>query len=124
MIKRPTKRGFAPPRKQIEARFFQLASGAEPVRDFLKKDLGKDDCQILGQDIATVEFGWPLGMPICKPIGRGLYEVRSTISGPREVRVLFTIKGGTMVLLHAFIKKTRRTPQREIDLARKRQGDV
>ena len=77
-----------------------------------------------GKDIAKVEFGWPIGMPYCRAMGGGLWEVRSSISDGRIARVLFCMKDGTMVLLHGFIKKTRATPAADLDLARRRMKEL
>lgn len=88
------------------------------------KDQTPDDRKVIGQDIATVEFGWPVGMPTCRPMGAGLWEVRSDLSDGRISRVLFCIAHGHMVLLHAFIKKTQKTPDAELTKARKRQKKV
>lgn len=88
------------------------------MRDWLKT-LSSDDRKRIGADIKTVEFGWPVGMPVCRPLGVGIYEVRTTLSQNRIARVLFYIdKKERMVLLHGFIKKTRRTPDEELDLAK------
>ena len=112
-------------RKRIPAGFYRTSSGAEPVRRWLK-GLPAEDRRIVGVDIATVEFGWPVGMPVCSPITsrRGLWEVRSTISGGRIARVLFCIHDGRMVLLHGFIKKTQKTPVSDLELAMKRKKEV
>ena len=72
-----------------------------------------------GADIKTVEFGWPIGMPTCRPMGQGLFEVRSNLPN-RIARVLFCIEAGRMVLLHGFIKKERKTPKVDIDIAKQR----
>jgi phage-related protein len=105
--------------KRIPAIFFRTEAGREPVRDWLK-GLSTDDRKRIGEDIKTVEFGWPLGMPVCKPLGGGLFEVRSSLSHNRISRVLFYVdKRGRMVLLHGFIKKTQRTPDEDLDLARR-----
>lgn len=101
--------------KRIQAVFFRSETGAEPVRDWLKA-LHKEDRFRIGADIKTVEFGWPIGMPICKPMKHGLFEVRTSL-GNRIARTLFCIADGRMVLLHGFIKKTRKTPQSDLDLA-------
>jgi phage-related protein len=78
----------------------------------------------MGEDIKDVEFAWPLGLPLVRSLGRELWEVRSSLSHGRIARVIFCVTDGQMVLLHAFIKKTQKTPQQEIDLALKRmQGD-
>jgi phage-related protein len=101
--------------KRIQAVFFRTEKGTEPVRDWLKS-LNKEDRLAIGTDIKTVEFGWPIGMPVCRPMGAGLFEVRTTIQS-RIARVLFCIIDGKMVLLHAFIKKTQKTPKADHDLA-------
>jgi phage-related protein len=97
--------------------------GKQPVRDFIR-GLARDDRRIIGNDIATIEFGWPVGKPICAPLGLGLWEVRSSLTTNRIARVIFTLHEGQMVLLHGFIKKTQKTPQGELDLARKRMKEV
>jgi len=97
--------------------------GAEPVRDWLK-ELSPEDRRIIGFDIATAEFGWPVGMPLCRSLGKGLWEIRSTITGGRIARTFFCVNGGEMVLLHGFVKKTQKTPQSDLELARKRQREM
>ena len=88
------------------------------MRDWLKALLTEDRKRI-GEDIKTAEFGWPIGMPVCKPLGDGLYEVRTNLPKNRIARVLFYIdRKGRMVLLHGFIKKTRKTPDDDLALAR------
>jgi phage-related protein len=109
--------------KKLQARFYQTASGGEPVRVWLK-DLSSDDRKIVGKDIAKVEFGWPIGMPYCRALGKGLWEVRSELSDGRIGRVFFCIITGNMILLHAFIKKSQQTPQTELALARKRMKEI
>ncbi|HXF88577.1 MAG TPA: type II toxin-antitoxin system RelE/ParE family toxin [Xanthobacteraceae bacterium] len=109
--------------KKIAARFYATPGGARPVRDWLL-DLPREDRRIIGRDIQKVEFGWPLGMPYCRPLGHGLWEVRSDLSGGRIARVIFCIVRGEMVLLHGFEKKTQRTPRRDIDLAVKRKEEI
>lgn len=71
-----------------------------------------------------MEFSWPIGMPLCRSLGRGLWEVRSEITQGRIARTLFCIDDGRMVLLHSFIKKAQRTPQAEIELAMKRKSEI
>lgn len=109
--------------KILPACFYRNSLGNEPVRDWVK-DLDKDDRLIIGGDIKTVEFGWPIGMPTCKPLGKGLYEVRSNLSSNRIARVIFCIYEGQMVLLHGFIKKTQKTPKQDLDLALNRKSNL
>lgn len=95
----------------------------EPVRDWLRS-LSDEDRRVIGEDIATVEFGWPVGMPTCRALGDGLWEVRSTLPSKREGRVIFVVKDAQMILLHAFIKKSQKTPKADIDLALKRKKEI
>lgn len=105
--------------KTLPVRFFASTAGNEPVREFLL-DLSAEDRRAVGVQIAKVEFGWPIGMPVCRPLRDGLYEVRVGISGGRIVRVMFTIFDGEAILLHAFIKKTEKTPPQDLELSRQR----
>lgn len=109
--------------KKIYVVFYRSPSGNEPVREWLKS-LETQDRQIVGNDIKTVEYGWPIGMPVSRPLGNRLYEVRSNISDKRIARVIFTIIDDWMVLLHGFIKKSQQTPKEEIDLAIKRLKEI
>lgn len=107
------------PHKTLRAVFYRSEAGAEPVRDWLH-GLSKDDRLKVGTDIMTVEFGWPVGMPTCRPMGHGLYEVRTNLEQKRIARTLFSIEDGNMYLLHGFIKKTKTTPKADLDLAKQR----
>ena len=103
--------------KSVPAIFYRTEAGGEPVREWLK-GLSPGDRKRIGEDIKTVEFGWPVGMPVCKALGSGLYEVRTALAQNKIARVIFYIdKRGRMVLLHAFIKKTQKTPQEDLALA-------
>lgn len=65
-------------------------------------------------------------MPKCSPIKgiKGLCEVRSNISSGRIARVFFVLAGNQMVLLHGFVKKTQKTPDKELRLATARMKEV
>ncbi|OGV66484.1 MAG: hypothetical protein A3K19_23230 [Lentisphaerae bacterium RIFOXYB12_FULL_65_16] len=98
--------------------FFRTESGTEPVRKWLKSLLASHR-KAIGEDIKTVQFGWPLGMPLVEKIEPYMWEVRSHV--PDGIaRVLFTVDGDMMILLHGFIKKTRRIPPPEVATARSR----
>lgn len=103
------------PLKRIEAIFFKTERGAEPVREWLKS-LPVAERKIIGNDIGTLEFGWPIGMPLCRPLGKGVHEVRSKLP-TRIARIVFYVDGDRMVLLHGFIKKDQKTPKPDLDLA-------
>jgi len=104
--------------KRVPAIFFRTEAGGEPLRDWLK-GLSPEDRKRIGEDIKTVEFGWPIGMPVCRPLGDGIHEVRTRLAQNRIARVLFYIdREGRMVLLHGFIKKTQKTLVEDLELAR------
>ena len=106
--------------KRVQARFFLTESGREPVKDWLL-GLDRADRREVGRDLMTLEFGWPIGMPLSRPIGAGLHELRSTISGRRECRIFYYVdRFQQLILLHAFIKRSRATPKAELHLARER----
>lgn len=98
--------------------FFRIESGSEPAREWLQ-DLGAEDRKTIGEDIKTVELGWPIGMPLVRKMEPDLWEVRIDLRG-RIARVLLTVLGNQMVLLHGFIKKSQQTPQSDLKLARTR----
>lgn len=108
------------PSKRVQTVFFRTDAGGEPLRNWLKSLPLDEDRKRIGEDIKTVEFGWPIGMPACRPLGDGVYEVRTSLAQNRIARILFYIdKNGRMVLLHGFIKKTQKTPDEDLDLARR-----
>jgi len=109
--------------KMLTVHFYRSRAGADLVRDWLKS-LPAEDRQILGRNLRLVELGWPIGMPLCRPLGGGLWELRSSLSNNRIARVIFCAAQGKMVLLHGFIKKTQKTPQGDLELARVRQKEV
>lgn len=74
--------------KKLIVHFYRSLAGTEPVRDWLRR-LTVEDRQVLGRDLCLVELGWPVGMPLCRPFGGGLWELRSGLSGNRIARVLF-----------------------------------
>jgi hypothetical protein len=102
----------------LEVYFFKTEANNEPVRQWLKLLVAKDK-KLIGEDIKTIQFGWPLGMPLVKHIDGGIWEVRSKLSGG-IARVLFVLEGNSMVLVHAFMKKQQKTPKPDIDIAKLR----
>ena len=110
--------------KKLPAAFFRLTTGREPVREWLLHDLSPEDRKIVGDDIRDLEFAWPVGLPLCRPLGNGLWEVRSTLTSGKIGRVIFCVHDGKGVLLHGFIKKTQKTPKPDLDLATRRQREL
>jgi phage-related protein len=111
------------PAKRLPAKFYISSTGRNPVREWIL-ELPAGDRMTVGKDIQKVEFGWPIGRPYCAPLGDGLWEVRCDLDSNRIARVIFCLKGGHMILLHAFIKKTQKIPPQDIDLALKRKREV
>ena len=103
--------------------FFRSEAGNEPVRDWLKA-LPDGDRWVIGLDLMRVQWRWPVGMPLCRSLGGGLWEVRSSLAGNRIARVIFIAHEGELVALHAFIKKTRKTPVTDLDLASRRKKEI
>jgi phage-related protein len=109
--------------KRLPAAFYALPSGREPARDWLK-GLDLEDRKAIGEDIKDVEFSWPIGMPLCRSLGKGLWEVRSELRQGRIARVIFCVHDGQMVLLHGFMKKTQTTPKGDLELATRRMKEI
>src|SRR6476661_3246205 len=104
--------------QRLLAVFFRTDSGREPVREWLQK-LPKTERKMIGIDIMTVQFRWPLGLPLVDNLGSGIWEIRSRLAN-RIARTLFFVHEGEIILLHGFIKKTRKTPNEDRALALRR----
>jgi phage-related protein len=102
----------------LKVNFYKSDAGAEPVREWLKA-LSAADRKIIGEDIKTVQYGWPLGMPLVRKMAPNLWEVRINLEN-RIARVLFTVEDNVMVLLHGFIKKSQDTPAADLKTAMNR----
>ncbi|MBX7234003.1 MAG: type II toxin-antitoxin system RelE/ParE family toxin [Caldilineales bacterium] len=103
---------------RLRVLFYRSSAGNEPVRDWLKA-LPAEERRIIGDDLKTAQYGWPLGMPLIRKLEAGLWEVRSHLPN-RIARVIFTVDDDTMVLLHGFIKQSQKTPDSDLQLARQR----
>jgi phage-related protein len=112
-----------PQPRKIPLVFFRLGTGREPVRDWLKT-LPQSERQAIGKDLLRAQWRWPVGMPLCRPLGSGLWEVRTDLSTRRTARVLLCLHQQHLVALHGFIKKTRTTPDADLALARRRQKEL
>lgn len=104
----------------LTVRFFRTEAGKEPVREWLTA-MPREHCKVIGSEIKAVQFGWPVGMPLVRKLGNALWEMRVGL-GDTIARVLFTVVGSTMVLLHGFIKKSQKTPMFELMKARQRKA--
>lgn len=115
------KRVVREPRK-IPVVFYRTRTGSEVVRDWLRV-LDQRDRNAVGQDLMRIQYRWPVGMPLCRPLRDGLWEVRTSLPSSRIARVLFALSGDRIIVLHGFIKKTQKTPDLDMALARRRRRE-
>jgi phage-related protein len=108
---------------KIELVFYRTSNGNEPVRDWLV-ELPEANRRAVGQDLQRVQYRWPVGMPLVRPMGKGLFEVRTSLPDGTIARVLFCFHDGELYALHGFIKKTQKTPDSDLKLAQDRKKDI
>jgi phage-related protein len=111
------------PARKIPLLFFRLNNGTEPVREWLRR-LPEIERRAIGKDLLRAQWRWPAGMPLCRPMGGGLWEIRTDLATKRTARVLLCLFDGWLVALHGFIKKTRKTSDQDLQLARKRKEEL
>ena len=109
--------------KRMQAVFYRTAQGKEVVLDWLRS-LDVEDHRTIGFDLKDVEYGWPVGMPLCRSLGNGLWEMRSNLTHGKIARLIFFTYQQNLVVLHGFIKKTQKTSKGDLDLAVKRKQEV
>lgn len=112
-----------PAARKIELVFYRSGAGTEPVRDWLC-GLPEENRRAIGMDLQRVQYRWPVGMPLVRPMGKGLFEVRTDLPDRTIGRVLFCFHGGELYALQGFIKKAQKTPPSELKLARERMKEV
>lgn len=108
---------------KIPLRFYRSVAGKEPVRDWLKA-LDRGDRLEIGQDLQRVQHRWPVGMPLCRAMGDGLWELRTNLHSGTIARLIFCFHDGVLIALHGFIKKTQKTPDDELRIARRRKKET
>jgi phage-related protein len=112
-----------PRQPKFALHFYQTPSGAEPVREWLK-GLAAEERKTVGLDLMRVQWRWPVGMPLCRAMGDGLWEVRTDLPKGKTARVLFCFHKQQLIALHGFLKKTQKTPDEDLKLALKRKKDA
>jgi phage-related protein len=112
-----------PKPQKIPLIFYRTTAGNQPVREWLK-ELDEADRQAIGKDLLRAQWRWPIGMPLCRPMGNGLWEIRTDLPTKRTARVLICVYREHLIALHGFIKKTRVTPESDLATARKRQKEL
>jgi phage-related protein len=105
--------------RPLPLKMWRSPTGNEPTRDWFRS-LPDVDRKVLGFDLKKLQFAWPVGMPMVRSMGNGLWELRTSLPSRREARVLFAVDGKYIAVLHGFIKKSQKTPDHELALARKR----
>ena len=108
---------------EIPVIFYRTSAGSEPVRVWLR-GLSAYDRRTIGNDLATLQIGWPIGMPLCRSLGSGLWELRSILTGNRIARLMFFVAQGQIGVVHGFIKKSQKTPPAQIALAQNRMKEM
>lgn len=108
---------------KIDLYFFQTRTGSEPVREWLKS-LPWEARREIGLDLQRVQYRWPVGMPLCRAMGGGLWEVRTSLPNGTIARVMICFHRGDLYALHGFVKKTQKTPDADLTLARKRMKEI
>ncbi|MDJ0869149.1 MAG: type II toxin-antitoxin system RelE/ParE family toxin [Myxococcota bacterium] len=109
--------------KRVPLVFFRTDTGAEPVREWLL-ELPKSDRRIVGEGLKQLEYGWPIGMPLCRVLGGGLFELRASLATRRIARVIVCIFENELYALHGFIKKSQKMPEADLRLARSRKRQL
>jgi phage-related protein len=109
--------------RKLPVLFYQTRGGADLVRDWLRS-LDDSDQNTIGLDLMRVQFRWPVGMPLCRAMGGGLWEMRTNLPSNRIARLLFCVAGERILVLHGFIKKTQKTPDEELTRARRRKKEI
>ncbi len=112
-----------PEPQKIPLVFYRTEAGSEPAREWLK-ELPEAERHVIGKDLLRAQWRWPVGMPLCRPLGNGMWEVRTDLPTRRTARVLLCFCRAHLVALHGFIKKTRTTPESDLAVARKRQKEL
>jgi phage-related protein len=113
--------GKAP--RKLPVLFYRTRGGTELVRDWLRS-LDDKDQNTIGLDLLRVQFRWLVGMPLCRAMGDGLWEMRTNLPSNRIARLLFYVTAGRILVLHGFIKKTPKTPDEELTQARRRKKEM
>ncbi len=78
----------------------------------------------IGMDLQRVQYRWPVGMPLVRPMGKGLFEVRTSLPDRTIARVLICFHGSELYALHGFVKKSQKTPPADLKLASERKKEI
>lgn len=104
--------------------FYQTPAGNKVVLEFIRS-LSPEDRKVVWEDLRTVQIGFPMGLPLCRPLGEGLHEIRCSLASRRELRLIFYFDRArqSLAVVHALIKKSAKIPKSDIELARKRKDE-
>ncbi len=109
--------------KEYRVLFYKSSNGGETVLDWIRS-FDADDKKAIGEDLRVVQFGFPLGLPLCRSLGEGLWEIRTKLPSRHTVRLFFFQQGDALVVVHGIVKKTQKTPASELALARRRKREM
>ena len=104
--------------------FYRTPVGNDVVLDLIRS-CDPADRRTIGEDLKALQFRHPLGLPLSRPLGKGLSELRSSLPSGREFRLFYCFDRRTshIVVLHGFIKKSQHTPDKDMRIARDRQQE-
>ncbi len=104
--------------------FYKKRNGHIPVTEFLDDLENKKLKAKVFQDISILEeFGYELREPLSKPLGDGIFELRTKFSSDITRVLYFFYHGKKIILTNGFLKKSGKTPTQVIELAKKYRAD-
>ena len=108
---------------RFEVKFYETTDGKKPVEDFLLSLENKMQAKMVQMMELLEEKGTDLREPYTKPLGDGIFELRCKQSSNITNDLFFLFLGGKIIITNGFIKKTNKTPPKEIRLAKERRAD-
>lgn len=107
----------------FEVEYYSANDGSEPVKEFIDELSKKMQLKILSDLLVLQQLGNMVREPYSKYLEDGIFELRSKVATD-AVRILYFFNGGRVVVLtNGFVKKRRKTPRKEIELAKKHRDD-
>jgi phage-related protein len=98
--------------------FYKTEAGNEPALYWFRA-LEPEERRIVGYELRLLQIGFPEGLPRCRSLGDGLFELQCTL--PNKIaRVIFFLDGHSVIIVPGFIKKSQKTPKEELETAKAR----
>lgn len=109
--------------ERFKVDFYKEADGSKPLGTFIKSLDLKMKAKVVANLHLLEEYGNLAREPLSKELDDGIFEIR-TIEGNDIVRILYFFdKGRIIIATNGFVKKQTKTPQKDVDLAKKRRSD-